>query len=30
MPANWADQVPEKEFHHLMAYLLSQRASNAE
>jgi putative heme-binding domain-containing protein len=25
MPANWADQIPEKEFQDLMAYLLSQR-----
>jgi putative heme-binding domain-containing protein len=26
MPANFADQVPEAEFNHLMAFLLSQRA----
>jgi putative heme-binding domain-containing protein len=26
MPANWAEQIPEKEFHDLMAYLLAQRA----
>jgi putative heme-binding domain-containing protein len=25
MPANWAEQVPEKDFHDLMAYLLGQR-----
>jgi putative heme-binding domain-containing protein len=25
MPANWVDQIPEKEFHDLMAYLLAQR-----
>ncbi|HEX5270920.1 MAG TPA: HEAT repeat domain-containing protein, partial [Gemmataceae bacterium] len=26
MPANFADQVPEAEFNHLMAFLLAQRA----
>ena len=26
MPANWAEQIEEKEFHDLMAYLLSQRS----
>jgi putative heme-binding domain-containing protein len=25
MPANWAEQIPEKDFHDLMAYLLGQR-----
>jgi putative heme-binding domain-containing protein len=25
MPANWADQIAEKDFHDLMAYLLEQR-----
>jgi putative heme-binding domain-containing protein len=25
MPANWADQIAEKEFHDLMAYLLDQK-----
>jgi putative heme-binding domain-containing protein len=25
MPANWADQIAEKDFHDLMAYLLDQR-----
>ena len=25
MPANWAEQIPAKDFHDLMAYLLSQR-----
>ena len=25
MPANVADLVPEADFHHLMAYLLTQR-----
>jgi putative heme-binding domain-containing protein len=25
MPANWSDVIPEAEFHHLMAFLLSQR-----
>jgi putative heme-binding domain-containing protein len=26
MPANWAEQIPEKDFYDLMAYLLSQRS----
>ncbi len=26
MPANFADQVPEADFNHLMAFLLAQRA----
>jgi putative heme-binding domain-containing protein len=26
MPANWSDQIPENEFHDLMAYLLAQKA----
>jgi putative heme-binding domain-containing protein len=25
MPANWADQIPENDFHDLMAYLLRQK-----
>jgi putative heme-binding domain-containing protein len=25
MPANWAEQIPEKDFNNLMAYLLAQR-----
>jgi hypothetical protein len=25
MPANFAEQVPEADFHHLMAYLLALR-----
>ena len=25
MPANFVDQVPEKDFYHLLAYLLAQR-----
>ena len=28
MPANFVDQVTEKEFYHLMAYLLAQRAAD--
>jgi putative heme-binding domain-containing protein len=27
MPANWADQIPEADFYHLLAYLLEQRAT---
>jgi putative heme-binding domain-containing protein len=26
MPANWGDLIPEAEFHHLVAYLLDQKA----
>jgi putative heme-binding domain-containing protein len=26
MPANFADQIPEADFYHLLAYLLAQRA----
>jgi putative heme-binding domain-containing protein len=25
MPANWGEQIPEKDFNNLMAYLLAQR-----
>ena len=28
MPANFADQVPEADFNHLMAFLLAQRAKS--
>jgi putative heme-binding domain-containing protein len=28
MPANFAEQIPEAEFYHLLAYLLSQRVAN--
>jgi putative heme-binding domain-containing protein len=27
MPANFADQIPEAEFYHLLAYLLAQQAA---
>ena len=29
MPANFAERIPEDEFHRLLAYLLSQRAPDA-
>src|SRR5690606_33836798 len=28
MPANWAEQIPEQELYHLLAFLLEQRSAD--